>query len=57
MFYFSVTGAQLEPLATDLLRNLFGVLQQPVSEENEYIMKGKKNIVADCSSKFISDYF
>lgn len=34
-----VTGAQLEPLATSLLTNLFEILEKPVSEENEYVMK------------------
>lgn len=34
-----VTGVQLEPLASDLLSNLFTVLAHPVSEENEYVMK------------------
>lgn len=35
-----MTTAQLEPLATQLLANLFAVLEKPVSEENEYVMKG-----------------
>ncbi|CAH1099878.1 unnamed protein product [Psylliodes chrysocephalus] len=48
-----VTGAQLEPLATDLLRNLFGVLQQPVSEENEYIMKAMMRTFATLQERVI----
>lgn len=39
--FFRVTGAHLEPLARDLLANLFNVLSRPVSEENEYVMKGE----------------
>lgn len=39
--FFSVTGAQIEPLANELFTNLFNVLDRPVSEENEYIMKGR----------------
>ncbi|XP_018563409.1 exportin-2 [Anoplophora glabripennis] len=34
-----VSGAQLQPIAGDLLSNLFAVLERPVSEENEYVMK------------------
>nr|CAI5867494.1 unnamed protein product [Callosobruchus analis] len=34
-----LTGVQLEPLAAELLTNLFGVLEKPISEENEYVMK------------------
>ncbi|XP_050506211.1 exportin-2 [Diabrotica virgifera virgifera] len=34
-----VTGAHLEPFTTTLLTNLFGILEKPVSEENEYVMK------------------
>ncbi|RZC37968.1 exportin-2 [Asbolus verrucosus] len=34
-----LTGAQLEPLANQLLSNLFAILEKPVSEENEYVMK------------------
>ncbi|KAL3287433.1 hypothetical protein HHI36_001904 [Cryptolaemus montrouzieri] len=36
---FIVNGAQLEPLAGELLNNLFSILERPVSEENEYVMK------------------
>lgn len=38
--FCSVTNVQLEPLAAQLLSNLFAILEKPVSEENEYVMKG-----------------
>lgn len=34
-----VKGVDLNPLANELLTNLFGTLDRPVSEENEYVMK------------------
>ncbi|CAG9765851.1 unnamed protein product [Ceutorhynchus assimilis] len=34
-----VTGAQIQPFAAELISQLFGVLEKPVSEENEYVMK------------------
>lgn len=34
-----VSGAQLQPIVGDLLSNLFAVMERPVSEENEYVMK------------------
>jgi exportin-2 (importin alpha re-exporter) len=34
-----LTGAVLEPLSNQLLFNLFAILEKPVSEENEYVMK------------------
>ncbi|EFA07339.1 exportin-2 [Tribolium castaneum] len=34
-----LNGASLEPLASQLLVNLFAILDKPVSEENEYVMK------------------
>lgn len=40
MFVFSLPRAQLEPLANQLLTNMFAILEKPVSEENEYVMKG-----------------
>lgn len=36
-----VSGNDFAPLAGELMTNLFNVLDRPVSEENEYIMKGK----------------
>lgn len=38
-----LSGAALEPLTNQLLVNLFAILDKPVSEENEYVMKSKKN--------------
>lgn len=43
-FIFSVKGEELAPLAEGLLTNLFNVLEKPVSEENEYVMKGGCNV-------------
>lgn len=37
---FRIRGEELAPLAGDLLSNLFSTLEKPVSEENEYTMKG-----------------
>lgn len=34
-----VKAVDLNPLASELLTNLFGTLDRPVSEENEYVMK------------------
>ncbi|XP_060521599.1 exportin-2 [Cylas formicarius] len=34
-----VSAEKLEPFAGELISRLFGVLERPVSEENEYIMK------------------
>ncbi|XP_044263819.1 exportin-2 [Tribolium madens] len=34
-----LNGATLEPLTSQLLVNLFAILDKPVSEENEYVMK------------------
>ncbi|CAG9857406.1 unnamed protein product [Phyllotreta striolata] len=48
-----VTGAQLEPLASELLTNLFAVLQKPVSEENEYIMKALMRTFATLQDRII----
>jgi exportin-2 (importin alpha re-exporter) len=40
IFYcYRVKGEEIAPLATDLLKCLFGVLDSPGSEENEFIMK------------------
>lgn len=36
-----MSAAQLEPLAGQLLSHLFAILEKPVSEENEYVMKGR----------------
>ncbi|KAL1513102.1 hypothetical protein ABEB36_002566 [Hypothenemus hampei] len=34
-----ISPVQLRPFANDLITHLFGVLDRPVSEENEYVMK------------------
>lgn len=39
MKFCRVKGADLLPLATDLLKGLFACLNTPGSEENEYVMK------------------
>lgn len=39
VFHFRVTGAEIAPLANDLLKGLFECLNMAGSEENEYVMK------------------
>lgn len=39
---YRVKGEELGVLSQELLSNLFGVLDKPVSEENEYVMKGNE---------------
>ncbi|ERL89802.1 exportin-2 [Dendroctonus ponderosae] len=34
-----ITGSQIQPFVAELISQLFGVLERPVSEENEYVMK------------------
>ncbi|XP_066140699.1 exportin-2 [Euwallacea fornicatus] len=34
-----LTSTQIQPFTADLIGQLFGVLERPVSEENEYVMK------------------
>ncbi|XP_050295241.1 exportin-2 [Anthonomus grandis grandis] len=34
-----ISGPQMQPFAADLISQLFSVLDRPVSEENEYVMK------------------
>lgn len=38
--YSRVGANDFAPLASDLFTNLFATLDRPVSEENEYVMKG-----------------
>lgn len=40
MINFRVSSDDLAPLSQELLSSLFATLDKPVSEENEYIMKG-----------------
>lgn len=42
IFVSRLTGEQLQPFAGQIFANLLSVLEKPVSEENEYIMKGKQ---------------
>ncbi|KAJ8946441.1 hypothetical protein NQ318_014429, partial [Aromia moschata] len=48
-----VSGTQLQPLAGDLLTNLFALLERPVSEENEYVMKAMMRIFSTLQEKVI----
>ncbi|XP_044745803.1 exportin-2 [Coccinella septempunctata] len=48
-----VTSAQLEPLAGELLTNLFGILDRPVSEENEYVMRAIMRTFSTLQDKVI----
>uniref|UniRef100_A0AAU7BNY5 Exportin-2 n=1 Tax=Propylea japonica TaxID=158624 RepID=A0AAU7BNY5_9CUCU len=49
----AVTSAQLEPLAGELLTNLFGILERPVSEENEYVMRAIMRTFSTLQDKVI----
>ncbi|PSN33093.1 Exportin-2 [Blattella germanica] len=52
----SVKSEELAPLAPDLLNNLFNAMTIPCSQENEYIMKGKK-IHFYVTTECIPNYF
>ncbi|XP_017781726.1 PREDICTED: exportin-2 [Nicrophorus vespilloides] len=48
-----VTGDDLGPLSGELLSNLFAVLDRPVSEENEYVMKAIMRSFSTLQNKVI----
>ncbi|CAG9813279.1 unnamed protein product [Phaedon cochleariae] len=48
-----VTGAQIEPIAGNLLSNLFAILDKPVSEQNEYVMKAIMRTFATLQERVI----
>lgn len=48
-----VTKEQLEPVAGELLNNLFGILERPVSEENEYVMRAIMRTFSTLQEKVI----
>ncbi|KAG5890853.1 hypothetical protein JTB14_016286 [Gonioctena quinquepunctata] len=49
----TVSGAQLEPIASELLTNLFAILERPVSDQNEYVMKAIMRTFATLQERII----
>ncbi|XP_074027290.1 chromosome segregation 1 [Leptinotarsa decemlineata] len=48
-----VSGMQLETISSDLFSNLFAILERPVSEQNEYVMKAIMRTFATLQERVI----